>query len=299
MKNVMQMKLRILGLIFMIPLVLIAQKNKSNKMNIVTFNKNKNYSDVDKGFWQSSRDGNTITIGLSDNKNSKQQDYFIVNIFEIEEFQNLSNTTTEFELQRLPGTLRFKGSFSKEKGEGTFTFVRDTSYGDFVKEQGLDIKDELYYFKLFLGDISRDYITGIKAMNFKPSMRELGRLVYNDASLKYIQDVNKLFNHQIDLDMISSFASKNVSVDAIKALQDLNVSNMDLEDIKHYAKNDISAEYIAQLQKLGFEDLTFSEIKKAKNHNVTIAFIEKVKRNGEGSNQLSHYIKLKIHNKRK
>nr|WP_321233209.1 hypothetical protein [uncultured Psychroserpens sp.] len=292
-------KFRVMMLILLLPIIAIAQQNTSNKMHVITFNKYKNYTEVNTGFWNASVDNNTICIELTDQNKKKKQTYLIVNCFDTNEFENLSDSTSSFKLTRLAGVLNFRGDFSKEDGQGTFKFTRNSNFEKFLKNENFDITDELYYFKLFLGDISKDYITGVKALGYNPSIRELGRLVYHDASLEYIEAVTTLFNGQISIDMISSFSIHNVSESYIKSLKSLKMLKVEPHGVKQLAIHDISIEYIKALQNFGFEDLSISEIKKAKIHDVSIDFIEASKNKGQEFTRLYDYIKLKIHNKNK
>ncbi|WP_460219612.1 hypothetical protein [Psychroserpens sp. MEBiC05023] len=297
MKTAIKLKMRIVILILCIPILVTGQQNRSNKLNVVTFNKYKDYTNVDKGFWTAKIEDDTICVTFTDHTNDRKQTYLIVNCFDALGVKILTEDSSEFSIDRLAGTLRFKGAFNGHKGSGTFSFQRHDVFENFLKQEGFDVTDELYYFKLYLGDISKDYILGIKALGYQPSIRELGRLVYHDASLDYITDITKLFNKEIALDMISSFAIHNISVDYIKALKQLKGLEAAPQMIKKLAIHEVSVDDVKSLQEFGFEDFSLHEIKKAKIHNVNSTFIKNAQKRGYNYTKLHDYIKLKIHNK--
>ena len=163
----------------------------------------------------------------------------------------------------------FEGDLSKNKGSGTFKFNRNKNFVSFLEKENIDTSDQIYYFKLFLGDVNENYISDIKKMGYSPTIRELGRLVYHDASLNYIESMSLIYQN-LELDTISKFAAHNITSD-----------------------------YITSFNTFNFDSLDPILIKKAKIHNITPEFIERARIDNYNSNDFNDYIKFKINKKLK
>ena len=231
-------------------------QNVNNKMNITSFNKYLPNAAVDLGYYISKKDEDTFCIEMVDNLQRKKQHYMIINCFDSNDFQINNNTSS---VQRASGSLTFEGDI---QNRGEFTFLKDANFVQFLEDEGVELNNDLYYFKLFLGDIDRGYLLDIKKLGYQPSITELGRLVWHDASVSYIEEIGTL------------------------------LPNLDLSEISMMSAHEISIEYLRGFVDLGFKNLEVNSVKKAKSYGITPQLIEEQNRLGNNFNHLKDYIGL-------
>ncbi len=272
-------------------------KNATNKMHVVSFSVFERATKVDKGFWTATVDGTKTCIQLM-NSQKNAPHYIITNCFSKNDIKSSDDQAENSEIRRLAGTLTFVGDVLKNNGSGTFVFSRDTAFESSLKKLGIDVSDELYYFKLFLGDIQMSYITGIKDLGYEPNLREIGRLAYHDAGLDYIRQISNAFTASPDLEMISKLAANGVSLSYVKSLTELGYTDLQPEMAKKLSALDVDANYIKSFQNLDFAKLELESIKKAKAHKLTADYIVKERKKGNNFERLHDYIRLKSRQKK-
>lgn len=303
-----------------------AQKKKDKREHRVTtisFNNFSNSPDLSKGFWTASKEGNTIYMGLI-NSQRRNHGSFHIN-FSVAESE-FKKTGEGFELDREAGVMKFEGDFPTEENTGKFTFTRKTDFETFLKGKVLSSIDgdkDYYFFKLFLGDVTRSYVNSLKQMGYQPTMKQLGKLGIHDVDLDYITELRKTNYSDIDLDMMIKWAIHDVSVYYVDQLAKAGYGTMDANMVKKFAIHNITINYINELSKAGYGDLEANmlkkfaihnispdyikslletkinkpdanTLKKAKIHNVTANFIKHARNRGHDSQELYDYIKLKI-----
>jgi len=291
----------LLGAIMMISIGITAQntgfKNTTNKMHISSFSVFKPNPKVDEGRWTAKVSNDNLCIQFSD-MGSDNPSYLILTCFLLNEFEETPSTNGEFQLKRLAGTMYFGENLFSNNPSGNFKFVRDKEFVSFLEKEGIDTSDEIYYFKLFLGDISKSYIAGIKEMGYSPTIREIGRLAYHDVNLDYLKNMSTNLRNEVSLDMISKLAAHHVTVHYVESLREVGYGNVEPEMIKKLAVHDIDATYIKSLQELGFKNITSNTLKRAKVHGLTPGFVQRAKKKGSEYDDLEDYIKLKKYDKR-
>lgn len=260
--KVMKFSSFILLIGMLIPNLIIGQEscnlfNQNNGMKVVSFNKYMPGAKVDNGFYRMNRQGKDICVRLSDQNNRNRQHYMIENCFESNEFEKLNSRLTA--IVRESGTLQFE---DPEEKQGEFTFRKDPKFVKFLRDSDIALDNDLYYFKLFLGDIDKEYISDIIQLGFEPTITELGRLVWHDASADYIQKMSIQF------------------------------PDFELEEISMMSANGISIEYVRGLKKAGIEEMDAYSIKKANNLKLTPRKIRAQRRKGNDSNDLREFIRV-------
>lgn len=307
-----------------------AQKNKDKSkhkkersVTNISFNNFSNSPEISKGFWTATKEGNTIYIGLMNSGRRNHGSYHIN--FSVDESE-FKRTADGFELDREAGIMKFEGAFPTDEDTGKFTFTRKADFETFLKGKVLSSIDgdrDYYFFKLFLGDVTRGYVNGLKQMGYQPTMRQLGKLGIHDVNLDYITELKKTKYNDLDLDMMVKWAIHGVSVYYVDQLAKAGYGNMDANMVKKFAIHNITINYINDLSKAGYGDLEANmlkkfaihnispdyinallatkinkpdanTLKKAKIHNVTANFIKRAKNQGHDSNELYDYVKLKI-----
>lgn len=203
-----------------------SNRNETNKLNVISFNKYLPNAVVDKGlFTITSVEDDIFCTKLTDNYKRKKQHYMIENCFDQSDIKTVNNKSS---VSRTSGILTF---IAKSRESGNFTFEKDSDFVNFLEREGVELNNDLYYFKLFLGDIEEDYLLGIKKLGYQPTIVELGRLVWHDASLQYIEGMRSLMP-EMTLNDISMLSSHDIPVSYIKKLISSGVKNIDFHKVK-------------------------------------------------------------------
>ena len=230
-------------------------KNKTNKMHVSSFNVNKPNPSIDEGRWTVNVQNGNLCIQFSDMVSDHRPSYLILNCFESIEFERSNGTNDEFQLKRLAGTMYFDKNVFSDNASGKFKFVRNKQFVSFLEERGIATDDEIYYFKLFLGDISESYISALKHMGYSPTIREIGRLVYHDVGLDYLRGMTTALKARIDLEMMIKLAAHGVGMTFVERLFEVGYGNLPPEMIKKFAVHGVDANYISTMQQLGFNNI--------------------------------------------
>jgi len=195
-------------------------KNLTNKMNITSFNKYLPDAKVDSGVFILTKKGETYCLEMANTEQKNKQHYRIINCFDAIEFNEVDSN---YFLNRKSGDMKFE---SKTENTGDFVFSKNPGFVKFLEDEGVPLDNDLYYFKLFLGDIDTKYILDIKALGYQPTITELGRLVWHDASVAFIKDISALLP-QISLNEISMMSAHDISVDYIQSFLDVGITEID------------------------------------------------------------------------
>lgn len=243
------MKIKLIKLIafavfaFALPNIMMAQGsssavNANNKMNVLSFNKYLPNASVDSGFFTLKKSKSNFCVKLSDETTRNKQHYMIENCFDISDFKILNNSSSS--ISRNSGVLVFKND---TQNSGVFTFKKNQDFVEFLKREKVELNNDLYYFKLFLGDIDESYVLDIKKLGFQPTITELGRLVWHDASIKYIKEIHTLFS-DFSLSDISMLSAHDISVDYLQEFIDVGIKKIDFHSIKKSKKMGITPQMI-------------------------------------------------------
>ncbi|GAB5474786.1 MAG: hypothetical protein Mars2KO_28850 [Maribacter sp.] len=300
----------------------LGQQNAKDETSVsfTTFN---HRSEIKEGIWFATLQKNKVCIQLMDAENRSNPSFMISLCIPEKEFtQNAGG----FELIKPSGTIKFQGQFPNIKSTGDFTFEKNKSFESFLEQEGIltDGDDRYNYFKLFLGDVSKEYVLGIKRHGYRPTLKQLGKLGIHDVDLGYINALNgtkyegleldmliKFAIHDITIDyikdleqvgygdihanMLKKFAIHDISVDYIKGLTDIGYSNLDPNMIKKFAVHDISLDYIKGLSEVGFANLDPNMLKNFAIHDISPKYIKSIRDTGINDPDASTFKKAKIH----
>ncbi len=306
--------------------IAIAQKNtkkRHHKVSNISINNFSGSIKIQEGFWTATKENGTVYLQLTNSR--KNNGSFFIS-FSIEEDDFKKNNDTNFELNREPGKMIFKGQFPQNESTGKFSFTQNKDFERFLKGKVLanvSKNEDYYYFKLFLGDVTKNYVNSIRQRGYKPTLKQLGKLAIHNVSLNYIDALEKTNYRSLELDMLVRFAIHDVSIDYIQELDKAGYGDIDAQMVKRFAIHGVSASYIKDLLSVGYGNLEANmlkkfathkissdyiksllavnirkpdanDIKKAKIHRVSANFIKEARNKGHESQELSHYIKLKV-----
>lgn len=299
-------------------------QKKEKEENTISFSTFNHRAEIDKGIWFATIEKETVCIQLMDSKNRSNPSFMISLCIPKNEFT--LNKTEGFELNKPAGAIKFQGTFPNDKAHGDFTFVKNRDFEDFLNKEGIISKDDdrYNYFKLFLGDVSKEYVHGLKRHGYQTTLKQLGKLGIHDIELEYInslattnykgleldmlikfgihdisvdyiKDLEKAGYGDIDANMIKSFAIHNVSVDYINELSELGYSNLDPNMIKNFAVHDINLDYIQELSVVGFKNLEPGMLKNFAVHDISPKYIKSIRETGIKDPDANSLKKAKIH----
>lgn len=266
---------------------------KRNRIHTVSINMMNSPADVSEGFWNATREGSTVHVGLV---NSGRDGMFQIN-FSVDE-NEFTPTADGFKLEREAGVLAFEGDLPSDKGTGEFTFSVKSDFEDFLDDTvsgEADKNRDYYFFKLFLGDITRSYVNGLLRMNYEPTLRDLGKLGIHEVSLEYISAVRKMNFRDLDLEMISKWAIHGVSVEYVEQLSKMGYANIDANMVKKFAIHGISIDYIEGLSQVGYEKLDPNMVKNFAVHGISIDYIRRLSKAGYGNLEADMLKKFAVH----
>lgn len=294
---------------------------KEHDTSYTTFN---HRTEINKGIWFGTLEKDNVCIQLMDSKNRSNPSFMIGLCIPVEEFT--LNSTEGFELNKPSGTITFQGRFPNDKGNGDFTFTKNSDFEAFLEKEGISSggDDRYNYFKLFLGDVSKEYVLGLKKHGYLPTLKQLGKLgihdvdleyinsiantnyngleldmllkfAIHDISMNYIKDLEKAGYGDIDANMVKKFAIHNVSIDYINGLSKAGYSNLDPNMIKNFAVHDITLDYIRGLSEVGFANLEPQMLKNFAVHDISPKYIKSIRDTGISDTDANSYKKAKIH----
>lgn len=301
------------------------KKVKNFGVNFSTFNHN---TDISSGIWLASNEDNLICLHLTDGVNRKNPSFsinFCVPQSELK--QNVADGN--FELVRESGTMVFKGGTLNSRSGGDFIFKRNKGFESFLNKEGIRTDDEnsYNYFKLFLSDVTQDYVLGLKNEAYDPTLKELGKLgihqvgldyiralgktnykglalemlikfAIHDVSISYINDLKAAGYGNIDGGMVKKFAIHNVSIDYIDGLSELGYGNLEPNMLKNFAIHDIRLDYIKDLADAGYSNLEPGTLKNFAVHAIKPNYIKSLMQTGIEKPEANTIKKAKIHNLR-
>ena len=250
MKNITPSFFAFAMIAFILPNFVLAQggnsaQNETNKMNISSFNKYLPNAKVNTGYYTMVKNDGENCITLVDEKSRDKQHYEIINCFDASELASSNNGMSL--VSRKAGVLEFQ---SNSEDAGTFRFKKNPDFVKFLKQEGIKQDNDLYYFKLFLGGIDEAFVLDIKKLGFQPAITELGRLVWHDTSVTYVEEMHNMLP-ELDLNDISIMSAHEVTINFLNELAQLGITEMDTHSIKKSVMIGLTPQYIKNLKRKG------------------------------------------------
>jgi len=298
-------------------------KKRDYRVNTISMNNSSGSLKFQNGFWTATKEDGVIHIQLTNSRKSNGS-FFIS--FSTDEEELTKNGSASFELNRASGKMVFNGQFPQKESMGKFTFTKNSDFENFLKSKvltNISKSENHYFFKLFLGDVTKSYVNSIQKRGYKPTLKQLSKLAIHDVSLAYIDALERTNYRNLELDMLIKFTIHDISIDYINELDKAGYGHIDAQMLKRFAIHDVSANYIKDLSAAGYGNLeanmlkrfathninsdyiksllaanisrpSANDIKKAKIHRVSANFIKEARSKGHNSQELSDYIRLKI-----
>lgn len=238
-----------------------ATKNLATK-SLATNNTNdtkKNSRDIGtEGYWFAVIKDDKVNIRFSDEKieadgfDLKSGHSFNGNSFTLAELGTLPRGTSgTFTITREAGKMELTGKFEGNTGMGTYKFMADKAFVDFMSaelKEKLDEDDQLAFFFI---NIRKDYLQMLKKEGFtsisKDEIIPMAAMKIDAAYIKSIKDAG--FK---DVEMEELIPLKALGVDGayIKEIRDAGLKNVDLDKLVSLKAQGIGKAYITKMKKL-------------------------------------------------
>jgi hypothetical protein len=293
-----------------------SEKNKENAKNEKENEKNlRNHGMETEGYWFAVIKDDKVNIRFSDEKmdDEKSGHSFSGDTFKLSELGNIpKGASGTFAIIREAGKMEMTGKFEGNTGMGTYKFIADKAYVDYMNKElkeTLDEDDQMAFFfinikKEFLTmlrsegykDVTKDdlipvaalgidkaYITSIRNAGFKEvSLENLVPLKALGIDEKYITEIRSAGYKDISSDQLVSFKAQGIDKKYIESVRDMkgekgdkgSKDDDDAEDIVSFKAMNITAEYINSFKAVGYNNIPKEELVSFKALGVTPEYIK-------------------------
>ena len=299
------------------------QTSEKNKENVK--NERENEKNAEKksergmgteGYWFAVIKDEKVTIRFSDEKMEDDLDTkhsWNGSTFKLSELGTLpKGTSGTFNITREPGSIQMTGKFEGNTGMGTYKFVADKAYVDYMNKELKETLDENDQMAFFFINIKKEFLTMLRGEGYKDvtkddlipvaalgidkayisSIRKAG---FNDVSLenlvplkalgideKYIAEIKSEYKN-ISTDQLVSFKAQGIDKKYIESVRDIKSDKNekgdkdgkdDAEDIVSFKAMNITPEYINSFKAVGYNNIPKEQLVSFKALGVTPEYIK-------------------------
>jgi beta-lactamase regulating signal transducer with metallopeptidase domain len=208
-----------------------------------------------KGYWFAVIKGDKVHIRFSDEKLDSEDDYKSKHSYSGEDFK-LSElgtlpkgTSGSFNITREAGKMEMTGKFEGNTGMGTYNFIADKAYVDYMNrelKEKLDEDDQLAFFFI---DIRKEFLTMLRSEGYKDITKE---------------------------DLIP-VAALGIDKAYISSIRNGGFKEITLEDLVPLKALNIDAKYIAEIRSAGYKDISADQLVSFKAQGIDKEYIESVR----------------------
>ncbi len=248
--------------------------------------------EMNKGFWTGVKDGNTICLNMTSSPKVKDFKWQFSVCLPTNEFTSNSSGVS---LQREAGTLVLNGKISDWEGMGKFEFIRSNDFMAYLDKQGISDVDDRIMLKMFLGNVTKAYVSELASLGYNPTAKDLGKLASVGTDIDYIKSIREVGYRDMELNMMAKFYIHGVTPEYIKGLSQAGYSSVEPNMVKKFLIHDVTIKYINELNRMGLKNLDPNDIKKFAVHDVSTSFIKSILNLGIEDYRPKDFVKCKIH----
>ena len=285
-----------------------AKENAKNEKNA------RNHSIETEGYWFAVIKGDKVHIRFSDEKMDDEDSghSFGGETFKLSELGTIpKGTSGTFTITREAGKMDMTGRFEGNTGMGTYKFLADKGYFDYMNKElkeNLDDNDQMAFYlidirKEFLTmlrnegykDVTKDdlipvaalgidkaYISSIRNAGFKEvSLENLVPLKALGIDEKYITEIRSAGYKNITSEQLVSFKAQGIDKKYIESVRDMKGSkgdtgdkDDDADDIVSFKAMNIDAAYINSFKAVGLTNIPHEQLVSFKAVGVTPEYIK-------------------------
>ncbi len=287
-----------------------AGKSEKSEKNV------RNHGMETEGYWFAVIKDDKVHIRFSDEKLDSENDFkskhsYSGESFKLSELGTLpKGTSGTFNITREAGTMQMTGRFEGNTGMGTYKFVVDKAYVDYMNKElkeTLDADDQIAFFfinikKEFLTmlrgegykDVTKDdlipvaalgidkaYISAIRNAGFKDvSLENLVPLKALGIDEKYITEIRSEYK-DISTDQLVSFKAQGIDKEYISKVREMKDDKGnkggkgdDADDIVSFKAMNITPEYINSFKAVGLTNIPHDQLVAFKAVGVTPEYVK-------------------------
>lgn len=208
----------------------------------------------DEGSWFATIKNEKVTIRFEFDEEKKSNNS---TSFSLAEFKDLPRDSKgNFTLSREAGSIAFTGRFEGNTGMGTYKFIPNQSFINFLAEEGVSANKDKDAMVFFMINLKRGFVKMLKKEG------------YTDFSK----------NDLIPL------CALNVTEDYIKSLKKAGLSKLSLQDLVPLKALNIDGEYVADIKSAGYKNIDANRLITLKAQGIDGAFL---KANKNANNEIS------------
>lgn len=218
----------------------------------------KNHGMETEGYWFAVIKDDKVNIHFSDEKlesenwDSNKGHSFNSTTFKLSDLGNIpKGTSGTFNITREAGTMQMTGKFEGNTGMGTYKFVADKAFVDYMNKELKETLDKDEQMVFFFINIKKEYLTMFKNEGFtnieKDNLIPMAAMKIDAAYIKSIKDAG--FK---DIDMEKLIPLKALKVDAayIKEIRDAGYKNVTTDQLVTFKAQGIDKKYIESVREM-------------------------------------------------
>ena len=154
-----------------------------------------------------------------------------------------------FTVTREAGSMQFSGRFEGDQGMGRYKFTANASYGEAIRKEGIELRDDKDIMVFFLVNVNQAYVKMLKANGYTELKRNdvipLAALKVDEA---YIQSIKKSGITELSLRNLIPFKSLGITGDYIAEIRKAGYPNVTANQLISFKSQGIDAKYIADIR---------------------------------------------------
>jgi hypothetical protein len=218
----------------------------------------KNHGMETQGYWFAIIKDDKVNIRFSDEKmddddfDLKSGHSFNATTFKLSELGTIpKGTSGTFNINREAGKMEMTGKFEGNTGMGTYKFVSDKAYVDYMNKElkeNLDDDDQMAFFFI---NIKKDYLLMLKKEGFtnieKDDLIPMAAMKIDAAYIKSIKDAGF---KDIDMEKLIPLKALNVDAAYIKEIRDAGYKNVTTDQLVTFKAQGIDKKYIESVREM-------------------------------------------------
>ena len=230
------------------------QKNVKNEKGEKDDKNNKHGMETE-GYWFAVIKDDKVNIRFSDEKMENDFDSkhsYSGETFKLSELGSLpKGTSGTFNITREAGTMQMTGRFEGNTGMGTYKFVADKAYVDYMNKELKETLDDDDQMAFFFINIKKEFLTMLRSEGYK------------DVTKDDLIPVAALGIDKAYISSIRNAGFKDVSLEKLVPLKALGIDEKYIKDIRSEYK-DISTDQLVSFKAQGIDKEYISKVRQMK-----------------------------------
>ena len=245
------------------------------------------------GYWFAVIKGDKVNIRFTEEKPDDEdfsKDNFGGTTFKLSDLGNLpKGTEGTFYITREAGKMEMKGKFDGNTGMGTYKFIPDKAYFDYMSkelDEKIDEDDQLAFFFI---DIRKGYLQMLKNQGFsKIGKDEIIPMAAMEIDAAYINSIKAAGFKDLDAESFVSMKALKVDGPYIKEIREAGYKDITAEQLVAFKAQGIDKKYINEVKTMkgGKELGDPDDLVGMKAMNIDAAFVNSFK--AIGYNNIPH-----------